>query len=140
MRSSIAAQSCASVPPEPDWMSTKQLFGSSALENMRRNSMLAMSFSAARQVSGHADQRGIVGLGARHLEQFARIAQLAVEQQQVADDALQGLLFAAEFLRALGIAPDVRFFELSPDFDQACLLGVEVKDTSAFPWRGRRGR
>ena len=47
MRSSIAAQSCASVPPEPDWMSTKQLFGSSALENMRRNSMLAMSFSAA---------------------------------------------------------------------------------------------
>ena len=43
MRSSIAAQSCASVPPEPDWMSMKQLFGSSGLENMRRNSSAATS-------------------------------------------------------------------------------------------------
>ena len=49
-------------------------------------------------------------------------------------------LFPAEFLRALGVAPDVRLFELPSDFDQALLLGVEVKDTSAFPWRGRRGR
>ena len=46
MRSSIAAQSCASVPPEPAWMSMKQLFGSSGLENMRRNSIAAMSFSS----------------------------------------------------------------------------------------------
>src|SRR3954463_9449514 len=45
MRSSIEAQSCASVPPEPDWMSMKQLFGSSGLENMRRNSSAATSLS-----------------------------------------------------------------------------------------------
>src|SRR6266480_3292983 len=45
MRSSIAAQSCASVPPEPAWMSTKQLLGSSGLENMRRNSSAATSLS-----------------------------------------------------------------------------------------------
>ena len=38
MRISIEAQSCASVPPAPAWMSMKQLFGSSGLENMRRNS------------------------------------------------------------------------------------------------------
>ena len=43
MRSSIDAQSCASVPPEPDWISMKQLFGSSGLENMRRNSSAATS-------------------------------------------------------------------------------------------------
>ncbi len=47
MRSSIAAQSCASVPPEPAWMSTKQLFGSSGLENMRRNSSPATCFSSS---------------------------------------------------------------------------------------------
>src|SRR5229473_452971 len=41
MRSSICAQSCASVPPEPDWMSMKQLLGSSGSENMRRNSRSA---------------------------------------------------------------------------------------------------
>src|SRR5512135_145673 len=54
IRSSICAQSCASVPPAPAWMSTKQLFGSSALENMRRNSSPATSFSrpaASRPIS-----------------------------------------------------------------------------------------
>ena len=45
MRSSIDAQSCASVPPEPDWMSRKQLFGSIGCENMRRNSIAATRFS-----------------------------------------------------------------------------------------------
>ena len=37
-RSSIAAQSQASVPPAPAWMSMKQLSGSAGLLNMRRNS------------------------------------------------------------------------------------------------------
>src|SRR5258708_8310897 len=46
MRSSIAAQSCASVPPDPDWMSMKQLFGSRGSENMRRNSRSPTSFSS----------------------------------------------------------------------------------------------
>src|SRR5688572_12196651 len=46
MRSSIDAQSCASVPPAPAWMSMKQLFGSSGLENMRRNSSVPTSFSS----------------------------------------------------------------------------------------------
>src|SRR3954467_7560980 len=45
MRMSICAQSCASVPPAPAWMSMKQLFGSSGLENMRRNSSAATSVS-----------------------------------------------------------------------------------------------
>src|SRR2546425_9024105 len=49
MRSSIAAQSCASVPPEPAWMSTKQLLGSSGLENMRRNSSAATSLSRSEE-------------------------------------------------------------------------------------------
>src|SRR3954465_14243080 len=38
MRSSIDAQSWASVPPEPAWMSMKQLLASTGLENLRRNS------------------------------------------------------------------------------------------------------
>src|SRR5579871_5398527 len=46
MRSSIEAQSCASVPPAPAWMSMKQLLGSSGLENMRRNSRDATSRSS----------------------------------------------------------------------------------------------
>src|SRR5258708_3492381 len=46
MRSSICAQSWASVPPDPDWMSMKQLLGSSGSENMRRNSRSATVFPA----------------------------------------------------------------------------------------------
>ena len=38
----MAAQSHASVPPAPAWMSMKQLLGSSGLSNMRRNSSSAM--------------------------------------------------------------------------------------------------
>src|SRR5262245_3753224 len=46
MRSSICAQSWASVPPDPAWMSMKQLLGSSGSENIRRNSRSATIFSA----------------------------------------------------------------------------------------------
>src|SRR5688572_5346442 len=47
----MAAQSCASVPPDPAWISRKQLLGSIGFENMRRNSMSATvrsSSSASR--------------------------------------------------------------------------------------------
>ena len=47
MRSSIAAQSCASVPPDPAWMSMKHDAGSIGLLNIRRNSMSATRFSIA---------------------------------------------------------------------------------------------
>ena len=47
MRSSIAAQSCASVPPDPAWMSMKHDAGSIGLLNIRRNSMPATRASIA---------------------------------------------------------------------------------------------
>src|SRR6185369_10229096 len=64
MRISIDAQSCASVPPLPAWMSMKQLAGSSGLLNMRRNSRLptvlpsrATSLSTARIVASSPSLR-----------------------------------------------------------------------------------
>ena len=41
MRNSISAQSWASVPPEPDWISRNAQFSSISPENIRRNSRLA---------------------------------------------------------------------------------------------------
>ncbi len=38
IRNSISAQSCASVPPDPPWISTYALLGSISPENIRRNS------------------------------------------------------------------------------------------------------
>ena len=58
MRSSICAQSCASVPPAPAWMSRKALCESISPRNMRLNSSLRTSVSslpASRSISrGHA--------------------------------------------------------------------------------------
>src|SRR5213592_2831450 len=51
-RSSMLAQSQASVPPAPAWMSRKQLLGSAGLLNMRRNSRsLTMASSLAASAS-----------------------------------------------------------------------------------------
>src|SRR6185503_20972591 len=54
MRSSICAQSCASVPPAPAWMSRKALCESISPRNMRLNSSLrtsASSLPASRSIS-----------------------------------------------------------------------------------------
>ena len=48
-RNNMLAQSQASVPPAPAWMSKKALLGSAGLLNMRRNSSFSMS--AARLVA-----------------------------------------------------------------------------------------
>src|SRR5574337_924455 len=45
MRSSISAQSCASVPPAPAWISTKAFAASILPENIRWNSSLPTSAS-----------------------------------------------------------------------------------------------
>jgi len=53
-RSSIEAQSQASVPPAPAWMSRKQLLGSAGLLNMRRNSRpstISASFAASASMA-----------------------------------------------------------------------------------------
>src|SRR5213079_1998348 len=96
MRSSIAAQSCASVPPEPAWMSAKQLLGSSGLENMRRNSSAATSLSRRD--------------GARHIEQLLRVGEAAADAAERADHGLERLFFLAERLRALRVVPQLRVF------------------------------
>jgi hypothetical protein len=61
-------------------------------------------------------QRRVVGVGARHLEQLGRVAQLALQALHAPDDVLQQLFFAAELLRALLVFPDPGVLELAPDF------------------------
>jgi len=66
MRSSMEAQSWASVPPAPAWISRKQGFGSWGLLNMRRNSraatlasMASLSAATAATVSKSPSSRAI---------------------------------------------------------------------------------
>jgi hypothetical protein len=53
------------------------------------------------------------------------------------DDVVEQFLFPAEFLRLLGVGPDVRFLEFARDVAQSLRLGIDVKDTSAARWRER---
>jgi hypothetical protein len=53
-RSSMLAQSQASVPPAPAWMSMKALSGSAGLLNIRRNSSCLMSCSSEAASSAMA--------------------------------------------------------------------------------------
>ncbi len=68
------------------------------------------------------------------------MGQLGVQPREGADLGFELGTFAPKFLRALGVVPEFRLFQLALDFDQAMLLGVEVKDTPVRPGSGRGGR
>ena len=72
MRSSIDAQSCASVPPAPAWMSMKQLRGVHRIVEHPPELEVGDALLDAGDVVGDREQRGVVVVGARQLEQLAR--------------------------------------------------------------------
>ena len=120
----------------------KQLFGSSGLENMRRNSSAATSFSMLFDVRGERRaQRGVVVLGARELEQLARVVRgrcrCASSVPTIASSAFFSL--PSSWARFWSLQT---FGSLSAllDFGQPLLLAFEVKDTSAAPPTGRQVR
>jgi hypothetical protein len=55
------------------------------------------------------------------------------------DHGLERLLLAPEFLRALGLVPDVRVFERGVDLVQAQRFALVVKDTPVAPRCEPRG-
>jgi hypothetical protein len=74
---------------------------------------------------------GVVALGARHLEQLGRVAQVRVDRGQAADRRVEGLLLAPELLGARRVAPDLGIGEQGFDYAETLLLALEVKGTSA---------
>jgi len=76
---------------------------------------------------------------AREVEQLARVGDAAGDALERADDAFEGLLLAPQLLRALRVVPQPGILELAVQRLEALLLGLEVKDTSAARWTGRKG-
>jgi hypothetical protein len=66
-----------------------------------------------------------------HIQKFRGIAQGAFEPVQAADDLFELGSFLAEFLRALGVAPDAGLFQLALYFLQPLVFIVVIKDTSS---------
>jgi hypothetical protein len=82
-------------------------------------------------VGKNRDQRRVVALGARHLEQLFRVLQARADLGQHGDGAFEGFLFPAELLGSLLVVPDAGIGEQLFYFREALLLAFEVKDTSA---------
>jgi hypothetical protein len=119
-RSSMLAQSQASVPPAPAWMSMKQLLGSAGLLNMRRNS----SSSTVARAAWRSRPRWLAGrrrprrpwLMSNSSALSARLLAQVVDGPTTVE--FQRLLLAAQFLGALGVVPDRRVLQRGVDFVQ----------------------
>jgi hypothetical protein len=73
---------------------------------------------------------GVVFLDGK-LQEASSVRQPCGQFAEGSHHAVQFRALAAECLRALGIIPDTRFFQLALDFGQAFRLAVIVKDTSS---------
>jgi hypothetical protein len=72
---------------------------------------------------------GFVALELGELEQLRGIAQPAACAIELLELRGQARALAAEFLGALGIAPDGRIFQLAIDLFEAFLLAIVFKET-----------
>jgi len=76
----------------------------------------------------------------RHLEEFGVVGQVGRQVADDQDDVLQGLLFLAQGLCALGVVPDGGVFEFGVDFSEAAGFFIPVKDTSVAQRCAESGR
>jgi hypothetical protein len=76
-RSSMLAQSQASVPPAPAWMSMKQFSGSAGLLNMRRNSSSSTVVAQLGAPRPRWPQAVVVAFGLAHVVQLGVVGQVA---------------------------------------------------------------
>ena len=68
------------------------------------------------------------------------MGEFSVQSREGTNFGFQFGAFTAEFLRSLGIAPELGLFEFALDFRQSLLLGIKVKDTPVRPGTGRADR
>ncbi len=128
----FCAQSCASVPPAPAWMSRKQLCGSiSPREHALEFQLLQVRIDGRRQVAlRHRRRRW--ARSRRCAISSSSLASLRpwVALSSVADDQLQACAFLTQLLGPVGRIPDRGVFQLAAYFREAFALGVVVKETS----------
>jgi len=97
-------------------------------------------FAKACCVGLDGDQCVVIALGFGDLGQFGGVAQACFDTLNAVYDLIKLLFFATEFLRLLGVIPDVGRFELAIDFFQAGSFDIEVKDTPEGLAPDARGR
>ena len=133
MRRIISAQSCASVPPAPDWMSTIGVVGIQFAGKHAPEFETGQFLLADRKIARHlVDGLHVVFLD-REVEQFTGIGEARAELIQCNDDAFELCTFLAERLCTIRIVPDVGLLEFAENFRQPFGFAVVVKDTPLTP-------
>ena len=109
MRSSICAQSCASVPPAPAWMSRNALCESISPGNMRLKLEVAHR-GLERAVHRRSMSRAarLVALGLGQLEQLSSVVDRLGGAIDLPDLRRQASALAPELLRTRRVRPDSR--------------------------------
>jgi hypothetical protein len=82
----------------------------------------------------------MVCIAARELKQLGGVRKPAADAAEGADDRLERLLFLAELLCALRVAPDLGVGERALYLGEPLRFAVEVKDTSAARPTAAAGR
>ena len=103
MRSSISAQSCASVPPDPAWMSRKAFAASISRENMRPQFQAHERRIPALEVLLHRAEHGQVFLIAGHFEQLRGIFEPTAHRRNDVHEIGQRRPLPAERARVLRV-------------------------------------
>ena len=96
---------------------------------MRLNSSFLSSRIDARKVLLDRPHHALVRIGFRHVEQLGSLVECDRHLVERGDDSLELAALAAQFLRAFGLGPDGRVFELPQDFSEPLGLASVVKGT-----------
>ena len=82
----------------------------------------------------------LVVLGLDQVEQFVGAGEALGELADAADGLVQRRTLAAQRLRAFGVVPDIRVFQLPVVFLETLYFRVVVKDTPSAHPAGHEGR
>jgi hypothetical protein len=102
----MLAQSQASVPPAPAWMSRKQLQG---VGRVVEHAAEFQALDVLRQLGGlglDGLQAGFVAFVLAHFEELGVVGQLARQAVDASAPRRPAIFFLAEFLGLLGVVPD----------------------------------
>ena len=122
MRSSISAQSCASVPPAPEWIETTA--SPASYSPLKSASSWSRSSSLPERLELRLDVVGEVGL---ELEQLGGVVVLALEPLVALEALREPGVLGRDGGRAGLVVPEARLPQLLLELGDAGRYGVRVK-------------
>ena len=117
------------MPPAPAWIVEEAVAGIGRVVEHAAEFQRGDVFFQRGDVGLHGGERIVVVLLARHLEQFGGVLQTGCHTIEHQHHVFQRLAFAAQFLGARGVVPDIGGFRQTDYFLETILFVIVVKET-----------